>query len=144
MKFKISWTYKIMAVLKVETDIITSISVSQTRQAIIRGIIYMSRPSKLTLLFSVLHSTWYCTKWSAVIVLLHLTHQVFFVYLDRFLGIVCWFFSNLKAPELIHLCTNSYLHSAAFVKLLCHFGFPAAVFVWCHCNGRRKRLSGKF
>ena len=52
---------------------------------------------------SVLHNTSYCTKWSAVIVLLHLTYQVFFVYLDWFLRIVCCcFFSNSKVPELIH------------------------------------------
>jgi len=62
--------------------------------------------------FSVLHNTSHCSTWSAVIVLLHLTHQ---------------FFSNSKPTELIHLislnsctksvCTNSYLHSAAFVEL---------------------------
>jgi hypothetical protein len=39
--------------------------------------------------FSVLHNTSYCTKWSAVIVLLHLTFPIFFVYLDKYLGIVC-------------------------------------------------------
>ena len=39
--------------------------------------------------FSVLHNTSYCTKWSAVIVLLHLTFPVLFAYLDQFLGIVC-------------------------------------------------------
>jgi hypothetical protein len=45
------------------------------------------------------------------------------------------------------VCTNAsnmHLHSAAFVKLLCHFGFPTAVFVlvWRHCNGCRKLLAG--
>ena len=55
------------------------------------------------------HNTSYCTKWSVVIVLLHSTNSV---------------------------CTNSYLHSAASVKLLCHI-----LFVWHHCNGSRKRLA---
>ena len=45
---------------------------------------------------SVLHNTSYCTKWSAVIVLLHLTHTFFFVYLDRFVKIVCCFFQIQK------------------------------------------------
>jgi hypothetical protein len=38
--------------------------------------------------YDVLWSTSYCTKWSAVIVLLHLTFPFFFVYPDQFLGIV--------------------------------------------------------
>ena len=42
------------------------------------------------------------------------------------------------------MCTNSYLHAVVFVILLCHFGFLTAVFVWHHCNGRRKRLAVKF
>ena len=98
--------------------------------------------------FSVLHNTSYCTNWSSVIVLLHLTHlSLFFLCIWIFRD----FFLNSKAPELIQLisyntctnsvCTNSYLHSVAFVKLLCHFLF---VFVLHHCNGHRKWLAGKF
>jgi hypothetical protein len=61
------------------------------------------------------------------------------------------FFFKSKSPwanpfNFIDICTNSvctnlYLHSTAFVKLLCHFLF---VFEWCHYNGRRKRMSCKF
>ena len=61
--------------------------------------------------FSVLHNTSYCTKWSAVIVLLHLTFHVFCVYMDQFLGIVCCFFQiqNTWADpiNIIDTCTNA-------------------------------------
>ena len=57
-------------------------------------------------------NTSYCTKWSAVIVLLHLTFPVFVVYLDHFLRIVCLFFFKFKNiwPDpfnIIDTCTNS-------------------------------------
>jgi hypothetical protein len=45
--------------------------------------------------------TSYCTNWSAVVVLLHLTYQVFLC--DRFLGIVCCVYFQIQAHELIHL-----------------------------------------
>ena len=48
--------------------------------------------------FSVLHNTSYCPKWSAVIVLWHLTYQAFCVYLDRFLGIVCCVYFQIQSP----------------------------------------------
>jgi uncharacterized protein YhhL (DUF1145 family) len=89
--------------------------------------------------FSVLHNTPYCTKWSAVIVLLHLTFPIFFVYLDKFLGIVCCFYSNSKTHELIHLisythilihcvqiyitnstCTNFYPAISTFAVQICY------------------------
>jgi len=43
---------------------------------------------------------------------------------------------------LLILCVQIYICILlAFVKLLCHFLF---VFVWRHCNGRRKQLASKF
>jgi hypothetical protein len=73
---------------------------------------YWPRPKvAVNITFSVLHNTWYCTKWSAVIVLLHLTFHVFCVYMDQFLGIVCCFFQiqNTWADpfNIIDTCTNA-------------------------------------
>jgi hypothetical protein len=67
--------------------------------------------------FSVFHNTSYCTKWSAVIVLLHLTFHIFCVYMDQFLGIVCCFFqihsmkcNNCILFNLITLCYTCMPH----------------------------------
>ena len=76
---------------------------------------------------------------SAVIVSLHLMFWCTWIDFRNYL----LFFSNSKALELIHLisynsvCTNSYLHPAAFSSAM-------SAFVWGHCTGCRKRLAGNF
>ena len=97
---------------------------------------------------------------SAVIVLLHIPSFFMCIWIN-FIGIVCWVFFKFKntwAADPFNIrdtCTNSVCKFIlliqcvqiyicillAFVKLLCHFLF---VFVWHHCNARRKRLASKF
>ena len=75
---------------------------------------------------SVLHNTSYCTKWSAIIVLLHLTFPVFFVYQDQFLENVCWFFFKFKSTwaypfNIIDTCTNSVCTNQYYLFSVCKF-----------------------